>query len=322
MTLTPLSESEIPHVVDLINRCNVLDGPNIRVDVEELRQELDSSLTERRRDVRVARLDTGRIVGIVWTLHLPSATAPQRCDIEGYVDIELRGRGLGRELMSWGIDHARELLTSADSRAGHPERAIRASRSSTNATAARLHHEMGFVDVRWFDDLQRPLDGLPDLVIPSGVTIEPWPTEPAHLLAALEVKNRAFTDHWGSVPTTPDGWQEMMYGYGARPDLSAVACDATSGEIVAVLLARRYPADDEIRGHREAWISTLGTLASHRGRGIASALVAHAMHRFRDAGLTHAMIGVDADNPSGAHRIYRGLGFVDHVRIVTSEIAL
>ncbi|MGA1510191.1 MAG: hypothetical protein ACO38D_08905, partial [Ilumatobacteraceae bacterium] len=65
MTLTPLSESEIPHVVDLINRCNVLDGPNIRVDVEELRQELDSSLTERSRDVRVARLDTGRIVGIV-----------------------------------------------------------------------------------------------------------------------------------------------------------------------------------------------------------------------------------------------------------------
>ncbi|MEN9805056.1 MAG: hypothetical protein RIS41_1903 [Actinomycetota bacterium] len=322
MTLTPLSLSETPQVADLLNRCHAVDGPPIRSTADELQHELNSSLTTTDRDVRVVRLDTGRIAGIAWTLHLPSATAPQRCDIEGYVDPEHRGRGLGRELMSWGIDHARELLSSESSLSGHPERAIRVSRSSANTTAARLHHEMGFVDVRWFDDLKRPLDRLPDLVIPSGITIEPWPTEPAHVQSALAVKNSAFADHWGSVPTTPEGWNEMVHGYGARPDLSAVARDEITAEIVAVLLARRYPADDEIHGHREAWIGTLGTLASNRGRGVASALVVHAMHGFRNAGLTHAMIGVDADNPSGAHRIYRGLGFVDHFRMVTSEIVL
>jgi mycothiol synthase len=322
MTLTPLSLSETPQVAELLNRCHAVDGPPIRSTADELQHELNSSLTVMDRDVRVVRLDTGRIAGIVWTLHLPSATTPQRCDIEGYVDPEHRGRGLGRELMSWGVAHARELLTSTSSRAGHPERAIRVSRASTNSTAARLHHEMGFVDVRWFDDLKRSLDRLPDLVVPSGITIEPWPTEPGHVLSALDVKNRAFADHWGSVPTTPEGWHEMIHGYGARPDLSAVARDAATAEIVAVLVARRYPADDEIHGHREAWIGTLGTLASHRGRGVASALVVNALHAFRGADLTHAMIGVDADNPSGAHRIYRGLGFVDHFRIVTSEIVL
>ena len=113
-----------------------------------------------------------------------------------------------------------------------------------------------------------------------------------------------------------------MEGFGGRPDLSRIARDSTTGEIVAFLVTRRYPADDEINGGRQAWINTLGTLRSHRGRGIATALMIDALHRYRDHGMTHAMIGVDADNPTGAHRLYRSLGFTDHFRTVTSEIML
>ena len=318
MILSPAVESDLPQLVDLVNRCHVVDGPNIRVEVEEFRDELNSSLTTMSRDVRVYR-DDDRVTGVVWTIHLPSSESPQRCDIEGYVDPIMRGRGLGRQLLTWGVDHARELLTSVP---GHPERAIRTTRTSTNLSAAALHRELGFTDVRWFDDLERSLVDIPTPVRVPGITFEPWPSDDEDEDRVRRVKNSAFTDHWGSVPTTADGWREMVHGFAGRPDLSSIARDRTSGDVVGLLLTRRYPADDDVTGRREAWINTLGTLSSHRGRGIATALLIDALHRYRHHGMTHAMIGVDADNPSGAHRLYRSLGFSDHVRLVTSEIVL
>lgn len=316
MNPAPLAPHEIPEVVDLVNRGHAVDGPTIRIEVEEFRQELNSSLTVMERDVRVSRDESGRIRGIVWTLHLPSDTGLQRCYVEGCVDPESRGRGHGRTLLDWGTNHAHELLATS-----RPDslRVIRVSRSVDNQSAARLHDRFGFAPVRWFDDLKRSLVEVPDLVMPAGIVVEPWPE---NSLDVLPVKNQAFADHWGSSPTTPEGWHELVHGFGGRPDLSSVARDAANGEIVGFLLTHRYPADDSVNEQRQAWIDKLGTLASHRGRGIASALLMDALHRYRDHDLTHAMIGVDADNPTGAHRLYRSLGFAPHYSTVTSEIVV
>ena len=327
MTLSPIDGSHIPEIVDLVNRCHAVDGPNIRIDVDEFRQELNSSLTSMDRDVRVARDEAGRARGLVWTLHLPDdETSPsdhvvQRCYVEGCVDPDVRGHGYGRALLSWGVEHARELLAAG------PEgnRVIRVSRNIDNESSARLHARFGFVDVRWFHDLIRgisspeTLAALPDRSNPAGISIDPWPENSEEV---LPVKNLSFRDHWGSAPYTSEAWRESVHGFGGRPDLSTVARDTTTGEIVGFLLTHRYPADDQVNGGRQAWIDKLGTLAAYRGRGIASALVVDAIHRYREHDLTHAMIGVDADNPTGAHRLYRGLGFTTHFSTVTSEIVI
>ncbi len=328
MALTALTLTEIPEAVDLVNRCHAVDGPNIKVEIEEFRQELNSSLTVMDQDVRVSRDESGRIHGIVWTLHLPADSSLQRCYVEGAVDPGSRGRGHGRTLLDWGTSHARELLTASTpssqpgsqpgSQPSSP-RVIRVSRSVHNLPAARLHDRFGFAPVRWFDHLTRSLDDVPDLVIPAGILVEPWP-EDSH--EVLRVKNRSFADHWGSSPTTPEGWHELVHGFGGRPDLSTVARDTDSHEIVGFLLTHRYPADDEVNGGRQAWIDKLGTLATHRGRGIASALIVDALHRYRTSGHTHAMIDVDSDSPTGAHRLYKSLGFAPHHSTVTGEIVL
>ena len=326
MTLFPITDSDsnsgtgsgsdLPEIVDLVNRCHAVDGPNIRIEVDELREELNSSLTTMSRDTRVARDGSGRIVGLAYTIHLPSETDLQRCYVEGRVDPDARGRGFGRVLLAWGVEHARELLTNASNPG---RRVIRVSRGLDDKTTARLHQRFGFVDVRWFEDLSRPLVDIPNPVPIPDITITPWPEDSS---LVLHVKNSAFRDHWGSTPTTPEGWREMVHGFGGRPDLSTVARDASTGEIVGYLLTHRYPADDAVNGGRQVWIDNLGTLASHRGRGVASALVVDALNRYREHGLTHAMIGVDADNPTGAHRLYRNLGFTPRYASVTSEIVI
>ncbi len=48
---------------------------------------------------------------------------------------------------------------------------------------------------------------------------------------------------------------------------------------------------------------------AHRGRGLASALLAHSLRAFRQAGFSQAALDVDAENPSGALRLYQKLGF-------------
>ena len=51
-----------------------------------------------------------------------------------------------------------------------------------------------------------------------------------------------------------------------------------------------------------------------RGRGLARALVSQSLVAFRDRGMTDAILGVDADNPTGALGVYEANGFVVHQR--------
>ena len=57
-----------------------------------------------------------------------------------------------------------------------------------------------------------------------------------------------------------------------------------------------------------------------RKRGVASALITWSLHAFAQGGFTHAMLGVDADNPTGAHRLYKALGFERERRSITHQI--
>ena len=90
--------------------------------------------------------------------------------------------------------------------------------------------------------------------------------------------------------------------------------------IVGILLASHFPGDEEVTGRLDGWITTLGTLRSHRKRGIASALVMKACHAFQDLGFTHAALGVDSESPTGAYRLYQQLGFTELNKSVSHQL--
>jgi ribosomal protein S18 acetylase RimI-like enzyme len=111
-------------------------------------------------------------------------------------------------------------------------------------------------------------------------------------------------------------------GHGARPDLSVIAVEEATGQPVALCLNHAYPEDDERTGRQEAWIENLGTVRPWRARGLASGLLAWSMHAFADTGFSHAMIAVDSDNPTGAARLYRSLGFERERRSITRQLEI
>ena len=55
-------------------------------------------------------------------------------------------------------------------------------------------------------------------------------------------------------------------------------------------------------------VHLLGVRASHRGRGIGSAMLRHAFATFASRGLTRAMVNVDAENVTGATGVYEPVG--------------
>ena len=84
------------------------------------------------------------------------------------------------------------------------------------------------------------------------------------------------------------------------------------------MLCAAYPQDWETVP-REAWVNTVGTRRAWRGRGVAPWLLTESLERVAasDTGFERAILGVDSDNPTGALRLYRRLGFED-VRAVTN----
>ena len=77
-----------------------------------------------------------------------------------------------------------------------------------------------------------------------------------------------------------------------------------------------FPAAEPV----EAWINTVGTRRAWRGKGVASWLMTESLRRIAaaDDGFERAILGVDAENPTGALSVYRRLGFAEDVRAVTS----
>ena len=55
------------------------------------------------------------------------------------------------------------------------------------------------------------------------------------------------------------------------------------------------------------WIGVLGVRRAWRRRGLARALLLHAFREFRRCGLRRAGLGVDAENLTGANRLYEAL---------------
>ena len=132
----------------------------------------------------------------------------------------------------------------------------------------------------------------------------------AHHELLCAAHNRAFADypnHHPMAQETFDGF--VVRAAHNRPELSWWLRDDT-GAVAAYLFTQEYalPISGR-RDGREAYIPYLGTLPAHRRRGLAGALIRHALHEHRHAGYATSSLEVDAANPTGALGLYERAGF-------------
>lgn len=301
MEIRALTLDDIPELTRLINRFERFWELPLVSSESVVKDEVTEPFIDLSLDTRGYWLEGTMVAyGLVW--HRPSGERQERSYLMGLVDPEFRGQGIGRHLLAWEIDRARESLAGCDPSLPWY---IRVNEWDWIEDAHRLHRRFGLKPVRHMKEMLRPLDGPVDVTAVPGIEIVPWDRDRDE--EARIATNEAFQDHWGSTPVDADTYRHRLEGEGTRLDLSFLA--VAGDEVVGVCLNAVYPDDEEITGRREGWVMSLGVKRPWRGKGLAKLLLATSFNAFRDAGLTHTMIGVDAENPTGAFRLYENLGY-------------
>ncbi len=83
-----------------------------------------------------------------------------------------------------------------------------------------------------------------------------------------------------------------------------------------------YVAETAATGIREVYVGQVGTVRSHRGRGLAAVAMSALMRQAEQAGFKRASLGVDAENPTGALGLYERLGFEQYSKWITYRLPL
>lgn len=311
LDLEPLTRADAPAIWELMRRRELHWELPIVTTLEEIDREFDDPHLVPELDYRGVR-SGGRLVAAGAVMHSPSGVRLEKTFIRGAVDPEFRGIGIGRRLLAWQIERSTDLLRLCDPAL---PRYIRAYEWDFMDDAHHLYRRFGLRPVRWFEEMLRPLDPLPPIAPPENVSLVPWESVDRYEL--LDLANEAFADHWGSTPRVASTWDYELESDVVRPDLSFVA--VADGRPVGYSLNAHYAGDEEVTGRRDGWIESLGVARQWRRRGVARALIARSLEAFAEAGFTHAMLGVDSDNPSGAAGLYTRLGFRTEYRTVASE---
>ncbi|MFF5243301.1 GNAT family N-acetyltransferase [Streptosporangium sp. NPDC000095] len=300
----PLTKDDLEAWAELLAAIDEVDQVGGRVDADDLAEELANPLLDPVEGT-LAAWESGRLVAYGMTMSRATAQPVHLMSLWGGVRPEYRRRGLGRHLLEWAIGNTPVLHERRFP--GQPLE-LHVEVDSRNEGLRALVVGAGMKPARWFYGMSLDLGAeLPEVSPPDGLRIVTYRDDLED--AVLQVRNRSFVDHWGSVQHTPESWRNSIVGVKVfRPESSFVALDA-AGESVGVLLTHYFEADTEATGVREAWIQIIGTLREWRGRGVASALLAHALREFREQGYDKAGLGVDADNPTGAFGIYTRAGF-------------
>jgi mycothiol synthase len=302
---------DLQAICDLLNLCNKVD----RLEDEPYASPRDTQVwleapevADKARDIRLWRDAEGRLVGMgVQRV----AREPDEGRVDTYlyfrVHPEVRNSGIEDEIIEWGSDVARQV-----GRERKMPAFIRTGLHLTTPEYIAYRQEVlesrGFRPVRYGYKMARPLnEPLPEPQIPEGFTIRPAQGE-ADSEPWVEMFNQTFIDHWNFHPTTLEKRNHWMTSPNYDPELDLIAI-APDGTFVAFAWCSIDPEDNAANNRSEGTIHLLGTRRGFRNMGLGRATLLAGMHKLKAAGVDTAVLGVDAENPTGALRLYESVGF-------------
>lgn len=168
----------------------------------------------------------------------------------------------------------------------------------------RLLHEAyaraGFEPIRHSFRMEIELDrGLPEPSWPDGFVARPFREGEERRVHRAQMDS--FADTWGFVEAPFESWAHWTLGKHFQPEHWFVV--ESGDDLAAIALCRVPEAEPEL-----GWVDILGVLRAYRRRGLAIALLQHVFRHFAAHGLVKAGLSVDAENPTGAVRLYERAG--------------
>ena len=306
-TVRPPRMDEVETAVAMFNRwSNAVIGEDEIANAEAIRNEWVSPGFDPQTDIRLVLAPDGALAGYVetWT----NANPPVHPWIWLRLHPDYEGLGIDRFLLEWGEQRAMKVLPNL------PEGLRFAPQvgAYSKATAFKeLFEALGYTHIRSSYRMRIDLDGAPPAPVwPEGISLRPYNPE-TDTEAVYRADIDSFRDHFGFVEEPFEAGLErfrhfLLGGPGFDPAIQFLAMD---GEALAgICLCRAHSFDDPNQG----WVSTLGVRRPWRKRGLGLALLRHAFGEFHRRGVHSVGLGVDAENLTGALRLYEKAGMRIH----------
>jgi mycothiol synthase len=275
-------------------------------DPQAIRNEWKSPGFSLEDDIRVVFAPNGDLAGYieVWT----TAKPPVHPWMWGRVDPEYEDKGIGTWLLGWAEERAMRVLNDL------PAELRFAPRLGTYREAGKpkkLFEDTGYQHIRSSYTMLIEMDApVLEAVFPEGITLRSYNPE-TDAEAVYRAVNDSFRDHFGHVDEPfEEGlkrFRHFVLEYeGFDPTLLFIAMDGD--EIAGINICRSRSYDDPEMG----WVGTLGVLRPYRKRGLGLALLRHSFNEFYRRGRRKVGLGVDAQNLTGALRLYENAGMHVH----------
>ena len=296
-----VDETDLQAIAALINDCEAVDQLDQGTSVEELRRDFADPEFDISRDLRLWVNTQGQLVGY-GSLWLPPADKTQDGFLGFKVRPDVRSRGIEDQILAWAETSLREKSQAS----GLPLN-LRSGAREHQADRLAFLEAHGFSRVRYFYRMVRPFAmEIPTPQIPPGYRVQAL--QPSQVEAWVEMFNQTFIDHWNFHPLTVAQRQHWMTDPDYEPALDLVALDP-GGTFAAFCLGYIYHQDNQRTGRHEGWIADLGTRRGFRQQGLGRTMLLMGLQHLKAKGVDTALLGVDAENPSGALRLYESAGF-------------
>jgi ribosomal protein S18 acetylase RimI-like enzyme len=218
---------------------------------------------------------------------------------DGYVHPRHFGRGVGTRIVELTEEEARSRKLQA----------IRNAVLAADVHARALLESRGYRALRHFYRMAIELDGPPPPAEwPPGLRAEPVDYE--HEAEAFHATlDEAFAEEFGHEPESGIDWRARRERRSFDPTLWFVVKEGD--EVAAALLcAERFGS---------GWIASIGVRKPWRRRGLGFALLLHGFDQLYARGQHRIALGVDAENPTGATRLYERAGMHQAFEAVVYE---
>jgi mycothiol synthase len=219
----------------------------------------------------------------------------------GYVDaVKRRGGATEVDIRTVERDAAKALLAEAEAHTGSGT--IRAVVQGDDEVLREAVEGDGWKPVRHSYQMRIELpDDVPEPRWPDGITVRTMQSGEEERI--YEANNEAFADDWYFLPQPFERWRSDTFGRESfDPTLIWLAEDGA--ELAGFSANSWHFSNDPEFG----WIGILGVRPQWRRRGLATALLHHSFRDFRRRGAKRVGLGVDAQNTTGAVRLYERVG--------------
>ena len=295
-------KSDLETIAHLLNICEAIDPPEEWPPLSEVRMQFESppGSVDRERDLRLWEdMTTGQLCACAG-LMIPELGEELGGFLWFRIHPEFRYSICQEEIFPWAEARMRQVAEERNV-------AVTLLCGTRNDLLDRIAaiENNGFEIDCYCITMERSLsEPLPNPEFPLGFTLSHGAQQNA--TAWTELFNETFADHWNHHDKTVDFAQHERTQAHYKPQLDLVAI-APDGTFAALCYGQIKPTRDSCI--TEGWINMLGTRPAFRNKGLGKAILLAGIHQLKAEGIDKAMLYVDADNLSGALRLYQSVGF-------------